>query len=247
MAKPAAVDHFTKDASRAYDERNRKLSPISGNLHFLIELVLGDLPPVSHVLCVGVGTGAEILHLAKVYPQWTFVGADPSASMLEVCGERLKEAGLSGRCELIHGYVQDVPAGSEFDAALSVLVAHFVKTDERLDFFQNMTKRLRAGGVLVNAELSFDLNSLEFPAMLANWEKVQALMGLPAETLANLPLLLRENLSVLSPEETEAILRQSGIEVPVRFFQAFMIFGWHGRKGAGGASAVAEGHSNARH
>ena len=168
MANPSAADFFTKDASRAYDARNRKLSPISENLHFLVALALQDLTPAAHVLCVGVGTGAEILHLAKAYPGWTFVGADPSVSMLEVCCERLQEAGLSDRCELIHGHVQDLPEQEAFDAALSVLVAHFVRREERLDFFQSMVRRLRPGGSLVNAEISCDLNAAEFPSILKN-------------------------------------------------------------------------------
>jgi tRNA (cmo5U34)-methyltransferase len=232
MANPPAVDFFTRDMSRAYDARNRALAPISENLHFLIRLALADLPAASRVLCAGVGTGAEILHLANAYPQWTFVGVDPSAPMLEVCGERLKGAGLSDRCELVHGYVQDVPEGEVFDAVLSVLVAHFVRRGERLDFFLNMVRRLKPGGTLVNAELSVDLDAPEFPAMLKDWEKVQALMGATRDALANLPVQLGETLSVLPPQETERVLRESGISLPVRFFQAFMMCGWHGKKQA---------------
>jgi len=35
---------------------------------------------------------------------------------------------------------------------------------------------------------------------------------------------------VLPEKHTEDILRQSGIHAPVRFFQAFLINGWYGRK-----------------
>jgi tRNA (cmo5U34)-methyltransferase len=41
---------------------------------------------------------------------------------------------------------------------------------------------------------------------------------------------LREMLSVISSAETELLLHQSGILLPVRFFQAFMISGWYGSK-----------------
>ncbi len=179
---------------------------------------------------MGVGTGAEILKLTKAFPAWTFVGLDPSASMLEVCQERLAEAGVSDRCQLVHGYVQDAPTGKNFDVALSVLVAHFVKRDERLDYFQNMTVRLKTGGSLVNTELSYDLDSRELPVMLKNWEAVQELLGATPDSIDNLPRLLREMLAVWPPQETEVILRQAGIPLPVRFFQAFMINGWIGKK-----------------
>lgn len=223
-------DYFSKDASKSYDERNRKLAPIADGMHFLIRLALKELPPRARILCVGVGTGAEILSLAEAYPDWTFVGVDPAEGMLDVCRERLAKAGHGARVELIQGYVQDAPAGENFDAALSILVGHFVKRTERADFYGQMTKRLRPGGVLVNTEISFDLDSPEFSSMLPNWMRVQEMMGATPESLAQVPRLLREALTVLPPAETEKFIKESGIPVPVRFFQAFMISGWYGQK-----------------
>lgn len=230
MQKPATQDFFTQELALAYDERNRQLSPISDNLHFLIRLVLKNLPARSRILCVGVGTGAEIFSLAKAFPEWNFVAVDPSASMLEVCRERLNKAGLSDRCTLIHGYVQDVPKGEAFDAVLSVLVAHFVKREDRLSFYQNMVQRLKIDGYLINAEISYDLQSDKFELMLKNWEQVQTLMGATPESLANLSNQLRDILTVCSHSETENFLRQSGLKTPVQFFQAFMISAWYAKK-----------------
>ncbi len=230
MTKPSLADHFTKEASVVYDEKNRQLAPIADNMHFLIRLLLRDLPARSRVLCVGVGTGAEILSLSKAFPKWTFVGVDPSASMLEVCRERLATDGVLDRCELIHGYVEAAPVGENFDAALSILVGHFVQRDERLSFYKAMSDRLHSGGYLINTEISFDLDSKEFPTMVKAWEAVQALMGATPESLAKLPTVLKEMLPIISPAETESLLRQSGIDLPLRFFQAFMICGWCGKK-----------------
>lgn len=223
-------DYFTAELARKYDERNAKLAPISGCLHFLTGLVLRKLPARARILCVGAGTGAEILALARDFPAWSFVALDPSAAMLEVCRERLTAAGVVDRCELVQGHVQDLPSGPAFDAVLSMLVAHFVKRESRAAFLRHMTDRLRSGGVLVTAELSFDLDAAEFPSMLGNWEAIQSLMGATPESLAALPAQLRDVLAVLPPAETETLLRQSGIETPVRFFQAFMISGWYGTK-----------------
>ncbi len=223
------IEHFTNGAN-VYDERNRQLAPIADNMHFLIRLILKNAPEQARILCVGVGTGAEIISLSKSLPQWTFVGVDPSIGMLDVCRERLTEAGVQNRCELIHGYVDDVPEGENFYAVLSILVAHFVKREDRLNFYQAMYNRLRTNGMLINTEISFDLDSAEFPLMLKNWEAVQSMMGATPESLANLPMQLREMLSVISPTETEHLLKQTGIGVPIRFFQAFMISGWYGIK-----------------
>lgn len=223
-------DFFSGEAALTYDERNKKLAQISDCLHFLVGLILKDLPKNSRILCVGVGTGAEILSLARNFPDWSFLALDPSQAMLDVCRDRLKGAGVANRCEFFHGYVQDLPGQERFDAVLSILVAHFVGRDQRPGFFRGMADRLRTGGYLINSEISFDLNSKEFPAMLNNWKEIQTMMGATEESLEKLPMILRDVLSVVPPAETENFFRMSGISCPVRFFQAFMICGWYGKK-----------------
>jgi len=223
-------EFFNQDIAKRYDERNSKLAAISDNLHFLIRLVLADLPSRGRILCVGVGTGAEILSLAKARPEWTFVGVDPSREMLEVCRDRLAQEGVSDRCELIHGYVQDAPEAPAFDAVLSVLVAHFIARRERRAFYANILQRLKPDGYFVSAEISTDFSAPEFPAMLKNWERIQALMGATPESARNVDDTLRNALSVLSPSETVAFWRESGFSMPVKFFQAFMIHAWYARK-----------------
>lgn len=224
------TDHFNKDAAERYDARNSKLAAISDCMHFLTRLILRDLPERARVLCVGVGTGAEILSLAGAFPKWTFVGVDPSSDMLAVGRERMKAAGFSDRCDFVQGYVHDIKTGAEFDLVVSFLVGHFVKRPERLAFYQGMSDRLKPDGILVNAEISSDLNSVSFASLLHGWEGVQELMGATPESLEALPKMLREMLTVLPPNETEELLKESGIETPTRFFQAFMISAWYGYK-----------------
>ena len=227
QTEPAKV--FNKDMSNAYDEHNRRLSKISDCLHFLSQLTLSDLPETARILCVGVGTGADILGLSEAQPGWSFVGVDPSQDMLEVCRTKLEARGLADRCSFVHGYVQDVDA-DEFDAAVSFFVAHFVPRDERPEFYQAISARLKPGGQFVSAEISYDLEAETFPAMLENWSEVQRLMGATPESLEKLPTILRDQLSVLSEVDTEPLLRATGFIAPLKFFQAFMISGWHARK-----------------
>jgi tRNA (cmo5U34)-methyltransferase len=224
------ADFFTPEMSRSYDEKNRRLAPIGDCMHFLTRLALQALPESAHILCVGVGTGTEILSLSQEYPGWRFVGVDPSAAMLEVCRERLEHAGIMDRCELVRGYVQDTPREEGFHAALSILVGHFIKREDRPGFYRDMHARLKPGGYLVNTEISFDLQSEEFPSMLMNWQRVQGLMGAAPESLQSLPNTLRNILTVLPPAEVEAMMRGTGFPLPVRFFQAAMILGWYALK-----------------
>lgn len=228
MSQPS-TGFFNKELASQYDEKNRRLKPISECLHFLMGAILKDLPEVSRVLSIGAGTGAEILSLAQLFPKWTFVAVDPAPPMLEVCKERLGKEGILERCEFVEGYVQDVNE-NDFDVVVSLLVGHFVKRDDRLGYYKGMVERLRHGGYVVNAEISYDLNSPEFPFMLKNWEEIQKLMGATPESIAMLPKALREMLTVLSPQEVEDHIRRAGINSPVRFFQAFMICGWYGVK-----------------
>lgn len=229
-ASTPAPSHFHGDMAGRYDERNSKLADIAANMHFLIRLVLHDLPTDARILCVGAGTGAEILSLAHANPGWTFVGVDPSAGMLEVCRDKLARANVLDRCDLVVGYVDDVEADAQFDAVVSVLVAHFVGRDDRPAFYQSIRDRLKPGGYFVSTEISADLDAAEFPAQLQNWERVQALMGATPETLHTLPDVLRNTLSVLSPLGTENLLREARFAEPIHFFQAFLIHGWHSRK-----------------
>lgn len=234
MTAPPSPGYFTEQAAASYDERNSKLAPITDALHFLTRLVLDGLPEAARVLCVGVGTGAEVLSLARAYPKWTFVGVDPSVPMLEVGRRRLTEAGIIDRCELVAGYVHDLPAEVEYDAALSMFVAHFIPRTERADYFGQLVSRLRPAGILVNVEIALDPESAEADVMIAEWTKIQALMGGTPESLAAVPKTLREVLPVLSPTQTEGVLRGAGIATPIRFFQMSMIYGWFGVRSSSG-------------
>lgn len=229
LPKPAPAALFDGMAE-AYDAKNAGLAPISDGMLFLIRLVLDDLPAEARILCVGVGTGAEILALAAARPGWRFVGVDPSGDMLAVCRDRLAREGLLDRCELVQGHVEQAPEGAAFDAALAILVAHFVGRAERPGFYGAMHDRLKPGGRLVTTEICQDLDDPAFPALLANWARVQALMGATPQSLKALPETLRRRLGVLSPAETEALLRAAGYREPAQFFQAFLIRRWQARK-----------------
>lgn len=227
---PAAESFFSSELARRYDERNSQLGELSAGMHFAIRLVLDDLPSDARILCIGVGTGAEILSLARSHADWRFVGVDPSAEMLAVCREKLTSAGLLDRCELITGYIDDVPADKGFDAIVTVMVAHFISRDDRPNFYRNVYDRLRSSGYFVSTEISADLEAADFPPMLRDWARIQALMGATTEALRNLPMILRNELSLLSPEATEQLLQETGFNPPIQFFQTFLVHGWYATK-----------------
>lgn len=225
------ADLFNKNASSVYNERQQKLAPITDNLHFLINLVLHELTEEASILCVGVGTGTEIIKLAQWHPHWRFVGVDPSADMLNVCRLQLEEHGLSHRVALFHGYLTELPGADKFNAVLCLLVSQFIKADnERQMLFDMMASRLDPKGYLINAELSADLETPEFYAQLEAWKAMQSIAGSTQEQVANILPVWKEHVSILPPASIERFLRRSGFAMPIPFFQSLLIHAWYSRK-----------------
>ncbi len=89
---------FDQQAAR-YDERWARTAPIRGALHFLLEAVFAPLPAEARVLCIGAGTGEEMLHLAQCRPGWTFTAVEPSGAMLHVLCDKATRVGIEQRCQ----------------------------------------------------------------------------------------------------------------------------------------------------
>lgn len=222
---------FDEKTSEGYDERARKIGAINDNIHLLIRIVLADLPQNARILCVGAGTGSEILALAKHFPQWRFTALDPSAPMLDICRKRVKEAGLETRCDFVHGYLHEVRGGAQYDAALCLLVTHFIQDDAaRQAMFDDMHSRLKSGGYLITSDISYDTDAPDYADILEKWKQMHILSGASAEQAAHIPNTLREFVAVRSPDAIKAFFQKSGFATPVRFFQSLLIQAWYARK-----------------
>lgn len=60
---------FDKERASSYDAQYAKLDSRRDALNLFVHLVLADLPAEARILCVGVGTGAEMLDLAEAFPK----------------------------------------------------------------------------------------------------------------------------------------------------------------------------------
>ncbi len=98
MAQSPVV--FDEQQAATYDERFARLAPLRDSLHLLAGLVFEPLPADAHVLCVGAGTGLELLALAQRFPRWRFTAAEPSGPMLAICRQRAEASGIAARCAL---------------------------------------------------------------------------------------------------------------------------------------------------
>ncbi|MDX5445702.1 MAG: class I SAM-dependent methyltransferase [Zoogloeaceae bacterium] len=210
-----------------YDQRWERTAPIREALHFLLESVFGDLPADARVLCVGAGTGAEVLHLASRFPGWTFTAVEPAGAMLAVFRAKAEAAGIAHRCVFHEGFLDSLTDARPFDAATCFLVSQFIlDRSARIGFFGGIAARLKPGGVLASSDLSADMRAREYDAQLAVWCRMMSGAGISPEAVEQMRAAYQTDVAVLPPAETAALIAAGGFDAPVPFYQAGLIHAW---------------------
>jgi tRNA (cmo5U34)-methyltransferase len=223
---------FDRQAA-SYDQKWSRLAAFRDAVHLLIGSVFSELPGDARVLCVGAGTGAEIVYLADRFPGWTFTAVEPSGGMLEAFRRRADDAGIGARCTLHEGYLDALAPTAPFDAATCLLVSQFILDAEaRSEFFRSIAQRLRPGGLLANSELSADVNSADYQSLLEVWLRSIAGAGLSPEGIEQMCAAYRRDVAVLPAQDIESIILAGGFESPIQFFQAGLIRAWYARRAA---------------
>lgn len=233
---------FDKQAA-SYDQQWSKMASINDALYLLTSAVLADLPPQAHILCVGAGTGAEILYLAQKFPEWRFTAVEPSAAMLDVFRRRAEEQGISSRCVFHPGYLDSLPSHGSFDAATAFLVSHFIQDRQvRSAFFGSIAERLRPAGILMSSDLAGDVAAPDVQDLLDVWFRVMSGSGsLPSpEAIKNMREAYRRDVAVLPPQDVRSIITRGGFDSPVLFFQAGMIHAWYAKRSVSHAEINSE-------
>lgn len=221
---------FDRMAS-GYDSKLARMAPINNALYFLLESVLAELPKEARILCVGVGTGAELIHLAGVFPGWRFMAVEPSSAMLDTCRKRVDEVGLSSRCSFHEGYVESLPLEEVYDAATCFLVSQFIlEPQARSDFFKQIADRLVPGGILANTDLAADVDSGDYDALLAVWQRVMDPSAVSVEVFDRMKLAYAKDVAILPPDVIASIIEAGGFDKPIQFVQAAMTCGWFARR-----------------
>jgi tRNA (cmo5U34)-methyltransferase len=222
---------FDHTHAAAYDQRFAKLAGIRDALHLLISAVFADLPADARILCVGAGTGQELLYLAQKFPRWQFAVVEPSEPMLEVCRRKADERGITSRCVFHCGYLDSLPPSAAFDAATSLLVSQFILAPEaRTGFFRGIAERLRPGGYLASADLASDTSSAAYQSLLDVWIRLMRETGSAPEQLERLRVTYGRDVAVLPVEQIGSIIASAGFETPVLFLQTGLIHAWYAQR-----------------
>ena len=234
MASPQTPVAFDEQHAAAYDERFAPIVAIRDALHLQLRALLSVLPAQARLLCVGAGTGAELVALAAHFPQWQFTAVEPSAPMLAVCRSRATEGGFAERCTFHCGYLDSLPAGEPFHAATSLLVSQFI-TDPaaRRDYFRQIATRLHPLGWLVSADLSGDQHASDHARLEEVWFRLMKFTGQTDEQRAGTIAAWRKSVAFLPLPELEALIASAGFEAPTLFHQALLIRAWFTQRRAG--------------
>jgi tRNA (cmo5U34)-methyltransferase len=238
MSAPAQPRPFDAQHAAGYDDRWAPLAPLRDSLHLQMRFILQELPADARVLCVGVGTGAELLALARFFPGWRFVALDPSAPMLDVCRRKADEAGIAGRCEFHAARLSGLPPGEPFDAATAILVSQFI-TDPaaRTAFYREIAQRLRPDGLLVTADLT-TAPAGQHESLLDVWSQMMRHIGASEAQIQAMLAGYGRDVALLPAAALEGLLTGAGFVRPVKFSQSLLIHAWYARVAARGHAAL---------
>ena len=230
MQNPDAAIVFDEERASNYDTRQSKLAPLRDTLHLLIRLILSELPADARILCVGVGTGLELIYLAQEFPQWHFTAVEPASAMLKICRQKAEESGVASRCTWHEGYLDSLPPSASFDAATCLLVSHFfMQREERQQFFSQIASRLRPQGYLVSADLASDMSTSSYQSLREVWTRMLKYAECPDEEVEKFLAAHGRDAAVLPPDEVGSLITSSGFGTPVLFLQTLFIHAWYAR------------------
>lgn len=233
MTNQESVIAFGRERASSYDKMWAKLAPTRDALHLLIRAILADLPADARILCVGVGTGAELIDLAQAFPRWQFTAVEPAIPMLDICRQKAEASGITARCTFHEGYLDSLPESDSFDAATSLLVSHFImQPEDRSNYFHQIALRLRPQGYLISSDIVYDLSSPTYSSILNVWLGMMKSAGIPNDELDKMRDAYGRIVAVLPPSEVASIIAAGGFDAPVLFFQNLLMHAWYAKRGS---------------
>lgn len=215
---------FSGNSVASYAEGPPRQVPGFDGLHRMTMMLLAErVPATGRVLVLGAGGGLELKTFAEAHPGWSFDGVDPSGDMLQIA--RRTVGRHADRMRFHEGYIGDAPQGP-FDGAASLLTFHFIPRDQRLETLRQVRTRLRPGAPFVLAHISFPQTEPERSTWIARHVAYGAADGTDPARLEASRQAIADKLTILAPDEEEAMLRGAGFLDVSLFYAGFSFRGW---------------------
>lgn len=218
FADPHAVAHYTDGPPR--------MVPGYMDMQRMTTLLLAErVPDEGQVLVLGAGGGLELKMFAQSHPKWSLLGVDPSDEMLKLAERVLGPD--AARVTLKTGTV-DVASIGPFDGATCLLTMHFLPLEERRRTVAEVRRRLKPGSPFVVAHFSISDGEGERDLWLSRYASFAIASGIAPEKAETARAGISQRLPILTPEQDEAVLRESGFSNVSLFYVGFTFRGWVG-------------------
>jgi tRNA (cmo5U34)-methyltransferase len=215
---------FGASSASGYAARPLRQVPGYAGLLRMSRMLLAErVPEDGRVLVLGAGGGLELREFADAHAGWSFDGVDPSAEMLKLAEETVGEH--ASRVSLHEGTIELAPPGP-FDGATCILTFHFIVREQRLETLRQIRQRLKPGAPFVLAHISFPQTEPERSNAIARHVLFGVADGTDPSTLESSRNAIGSRLTILSPEDEEAMLREAGFTGVEMFYAAFSFRGW---------------------
>lgn len=222
--EPAASPFSDPQLVARYAEGPPRIVPGFADMQRMTTLLLAErVPENGRILVVGAGGGLELKAFAEVHPGWTFDGVDPAAEMIRLAEQTLGP--LVSRVQLHVGDIDSAPAGP-FDGATCLLTMHFVRPEERRRMTAEIHRRLKPGAPFAVVHMSLPGSEADRAIWLSRYTAFAASSGIEFENAEAARQAVATRLTILTPEQDEALLREAGFSDVSLFYAGFTFRGW---------------------
>lgn len=219
--------NFGKETTAVFDNMLLRSVPFYEETQRMIrELAIEFAMESSNIYDLGCSTANTFLMIGGAVPSSVrFVGVDSSAEMLAKAADKLSEAGLMKRCELIH---QDLNSGFLIQNASVVimnLTLQFIRPLFRERTIQNIAAGLNEGGCLILVEKVLSANSSLNRAFIKLYYDFKKRNGYTEMEIAKKREALENVLIPYHFEENKELLLKNGFKACDVFFRWYNFCG----------------------
>ena len=222
-----AKDFHHPKVVAGYDAHIRKLIPGYTLMHAQVRATLHvHLATDAQILIVGCGTGYEIQYLLQYFPNLQITAVDPSLTMLQQAQDNLQGTAQTHQVRFVHGTVADLDTNLQFDAALSLLVAHFIANHNKAQFFAEIYQHLKDDAILMTYDLLLHTEDYELNILQCICQE----QGLNRSQTEQMLVRLEDDFALISQQGYCDALKQAGFHKIKTYMQVLNYFGFLAQK-----------------